>query len=1447
MLAILSHCIVFPATYYVSSSGSDSNTGTSQASPWKTISKVNTVSLSPGDQVLFQRGGAFRGNLLINQSGTSASPITVSAYGTGALPVFLGSQLVTGWTLHQGNIWKVQLSSAQIVQHVFSNDSLMTLARYPNTGWLRNVSGSNSSITDPSLVQPANYWNGSTIVVRSHIWNYDTTKVFSYSPGNLTFRPLSYNLSSYEWGYFIRDKFEELDAPGEWFFNQSTSTLYYYPISGNPANEIIEAVTTNLSTNACGIRTAWQKTDIIVENLEFRKYGYAAISTSGANNIMIRNCRFDQCDLAVRLYGNNQTVINSTIARCYKMAIQSLSGGGIAGYGNYNTIENNIVTDCAIYPGLGKNWGYFGIGSSGFFNVIRGNKLKRIGYIAITCDNNAVVERNVVEDACFILNDGAGISFDNTDGAIIRDNIVLRTVGSYQGSCAPDYHGCVPKGVGIYFGNISNKNVIVNGNTIAHCGGSGIWFDHTMLSQGNQITNNVVFDNTLYQLGISDYSNYNSPGATPPFALASYPNQLVVGNTFYCGDSAQRSMYHINKWYYGIDFADFNQNKYVNPWDTVDIKIDDYTAGNHSNHSLSSWRAIRGDDMQSTNTPYMPTSETSDHILVYNDTTVSKTVSLPVGLWRDLDNNIYQTSITLDPFRSKVLYLEPPDNPAATPSTNVSLLVQATASSNSITLSWSSYGSATGYTIFRKLKSATTWGTAIATLSSSSTQYVDNSVTQNTYYEYKISRASSLGTAHGYVSSAIQLAPVEYRGKMILVVDNTFTTSLATQLTQLQTDLKVDGWNVTRIDVSRTGSPATIRSQIQTIYNADPTNVKSVLLFGHVPVYRSGNISPDGHNAIQWASDTYYGEMTSTWSASQTSLPSDVELEVGRIDMFNLPAFGVSEQQLLTNYLTKLHQFKIKQFTPQVRMLMQDNLNLQSVPYPLAEISYRTAGPLVGISNLTDIPTYNNPNFVSRMPEGWLWGFFSGGGTYIGAGGIGNTFNFVNSQNNCIFNICFGSYFGNWDCNNASVPEWNNNTNNLMRATIANGQALTCVYGGQPNWFFHHMGMGDPIGYSTKMSMNNRTAAAIYQPQNGGWGGQGFTTVHLGLMGDPSIRMNYVSPPTNLVAVDNGATITFTWTASSQAVDGYYLYQIINGVPVRAYPTLITSTSVTGNFVDVAGTEYMVRAAKLESNFSGSYNNLSLGTMTTISASPSCLLNLKVFLQGPYNGTNMYDSLRYDNLIPLTEPYPSIGYVHVNSATQTTTSGVLSTTGNSAVVDWVVVELRSSSSPSTRLYTKAGLVRRDGTIVNSNGTSPFSISAPIGSYHVSVLHRNHLGIMTQSPLALSGTQTNLDFTVSSTPTWGTAARVQSGSSMLMWSGNVNFDGELKYTGSNNDRDPILVAIGGTVPTDIVTGYMMEDVNMDGVVKYTGSNNDRDPILVNIGGTIPTNILIQQLP
>ena len=111
----------------------------------------------------------------------------------------------------------------------------------------------------------------------------------------------------------------------------------------------------------------------------------------------------------------------------------------------------------------------------------------------------------------------------------------------------------------------------------------------------------------------------------------------------------------------------------------------------------------------------------------------------------------------------------------------------------------------------------------------------------------------------------------------------------------------------------------------------------------------------------------------------------------------------------------------------------------------------------------------------------------------------------------------------------------------------------------------------------------------------------------------------------------------------------------------------------------------------------------------------------------------------------------------------------------------------------------------------------------------------------------STTPTVLDLTNGSVATYGTNAQKTSGAVRLLWAGNVVPDGSLKYAGASNDRDPILVRIGGTVPTATANGYYPEDVTLDGVVKYAGASNDRDPILVNVGGTVPTATRVQQLP
>jgi hypothetical protein len=68
-------------TYYVSNGGDDAHTGTSPTTAWRTIAMVNSISLQPGDRVLFQSGQSFGGSLKPKTGGTPASPIQFSTFG----------------------------------------------------------------------------------------------------------------------------------------------------------------------------------------------------------------------------------------------------------------------------------------------------------------------------------------------------------------------------------------------------------------------------------------------------------------------------------------------------------------------------------------------------------------------------------------------------------------------------------------------------------------------------------------------------------------------------------------------------------------------------------------------------------------------------------------------------------------------------------------------------------------------------------------------------------------------------------------------------------------------------------------------------------------------------------------------------------------------------------------------------------------------------------------------------------------------------------------------------------------------------------------------------------------------------------------------------------------------------------------------------------------------
>lgn len=249
-------------------------------------------------------------------------------------------------------------------------------------------------------------------------------------------------------------------------------------------------------------------------------------------------------------------------------------------------------------------------------------------------------------------------------------------------------------------------------------------------------------------------------------------------------------------------------------------------------------------------------------------------------------------------------------------------------------------------------------------------------------------------------------------------------------------------------------------------------------------------------------------------------------------------------------------------------------------------------------------------------------------------------------------------------------------------------------------------------------------------------------------------------------------------------------------------------------------------------------------------------MDIKVIalLDGPYNEATdlMNDNLRVDNLLPSAQPYTVAPFNY--SGTETVAPAVLAVSGDDAIVDWVLVELRDKTNSSSIIASRAALVQRDGDIVDVDGVSPVRfLNLLTNDYYVAVRHRNHLATMTANTATVTHIPVTIDFTSTSFPNYGTSAALaataqkERDGKRMLWAGNTLHDNVMRYAGANNDRDPILVAIGGLVPTAVVLNvYTQTDLNMDGSIKYAGADNDRDAILFNLNG-FAIGQRFQQLP
>jgi len=219
---------------------------------------------------------------------------------------------------------------------------------------------------------------------------------------------------------------------------------------------------------------------------------------------------------------------------------------------------------------------------------------------------------------------------------------------------------------------------------------------------------------------------------------------------------------------------------------------------------------------------------------------------------------------------------------------------------------------------------------------------------------------------------------------------------------------------------------------------------------------------------------------------------------------------------------------------------------------------------------------------------------------------------------------------------------------------------------------------------------------------------------------------------------------------------------------------------------------------------------------------PNIVLNLKVYLEGPFEDSAMGTFLNTSGILPLSQPYQASPWNYNGSETVLSIPGI-------TVVDWVLVELRDAQAVSqaageSAVARMAAFVTSDGIVRSISGNQQLTFPVAINdSLYVVIWHRNHLGVMSSQGLVQTEGVYNWDFTTSYVQTYGGGAGIQEIGPGIwgMAGGDASADGLIDH----QDKFVWWEANAGEVK------YHPADLNLDTQI----NNQDKNEVwLLNIG-------------
>ncbi len=331
--------------YYIANSGNDNNNGKTPEKAWKSFKRLNNTRLKPGDKIFLKSGDIFTGTIHLKHSGKENKPVLISTFGEGPKPVVSGAIPILNWSRLNDSLFVAKVETE--VYGLYKGDEYLNIARYPNSGFFKIDDGDKISLTDDRLASLSFSLAGATARIKSVDWQSETMTVGNHDRDKIFFSEKMMYSCKIDYGYFLDNKYEFMDSPGEWYYDKKKKELYFHAGQGSRVPENIKAV-----IHKEGLVIANGVKHVSIEGLKIEKFDNACIYANKAT----KNINVTQCDIKHATVYGFHIEPGSMNFHISDNNISEVRGRGISTLElSHSLIENNRITHIGLHPCYGFN------------------------------------------------------------------------------------------------------------------------------------------------------------------------------------------------------------------------------------------------------------------------------------------------------------------------------------------------------------------------------------------------------------------------------------------------------------------------------------------------------------------------------------------------------------------------------------------------------------------------------------------------------------------------------------------------------------------------------------------------------------------------------------------------------------------------------------------------------------------------------------------------------------------------------------------------------------------------------------------------------------------------------------------------------------------------------------------------------------------------------------